>query len=185
MLGRAAPISAAALAQHMTPKPRVTQGPQTLSPALLSCRCCKNWDQCRDPSDPISGFLSLSIYTISPFLALANNLPAGFAASADFEGGTKSFICPQEQTEVTALSSGRGVGVGGGGVGISASIPALLGRLGKFPIDSGLNCLYRVTATVSRRGRAAASPGPIPAPGWSRDARGERGHSPRSRCLAL
>lgn len=43
--------------------------------------------------------------------------------------------------------------MGVGWVG-SASIPANLDRLGKFPIDLGSNCLYRVTAAVSREGES-------------------------------
>lgn len=83
------------------------------------------------------------------------------------------------------LSSGCWVRAGGGG---PASIPALSDRLGKFPIDSGSNCLYRVTAAVSRRvrvGRMAASshphPGALMEPGCSA---GERGHSMHPHFLA-
>lgn len=46
-------------------------------------------------SDPISGFLLLSIYTLNPFLALAADLLAGFAAGADSEGGQSHSFVPR------------------------------------------------------------------------------------------
>lgn len=93
VLGRAALISAGALAQHTKPRaPSDTSTPNPLPLALFSCCCSKSQDQYRYPSDPISSFLLLSIYTIYPFLALADNLLAGFAASADSGRGRQGHL---------------------------------------------------------------------------------------------
>lgn len=72
-LAGAALTSAVALALHMKPRAWSDTGTPKRSVLLL----LQKSGSMQDLSDPISGFLSLSIYTFSPFLAPAADLLQG------------------------------------------------------------------------------------------------------------
>lgn len=120
----------------------------------------------QDPPDPVSGFLLLSIYASSPFLAPAADLLQGLLPVQILRGGQSHSFIPRSRlrSQHRALDAGLGVGVQGRG---SASIPALWDGLGKFPIDLGSNsssCYRAVSRTVAAGGWLPA-PAPARRPG--------------------
>lgn len=74
-LGAALP-SAVLWLSTRSPEPGATPGPQTRHRLLLVLLLQKSGSM-QDPPDPVSGFLLLSIYASSPFLAPAADLLQG------------------------------------------------------------------------------------------------------------
>lgn len=110
----AALTSAVALAQPQawsdTGTPKLPPGPQSCH-RLLSVLLLQKSGSMQDLSDPISGFLSLSIYTFSPFLAPAADLLQGLLPVQVLRRGQSHLFILRSRLRLQQRALGAGSGV--------------------------------------------------------------------------
>lgn len=107
-------------------KPGVTPGPQS-SHRLLSVLLLQKSGSMQDPSDPISGFLLLSIYTFSPLLAPAADLLQGLLPVQVLRGGQSHLFTARSGLRLQQRALGAASGWGSGWRGRLCLYPSALG----------------------------------------------------------